>query len=245
MSFDHITHRLQFASSSMGLSEAAQAKHLSAIVSALSGVVSDEVRSPSSSEPAIKRRKLVVSLLIAAMLTPAGLAAASDNALPGDALYSVKQITEKVLVLFDHEIVARHRIEELEANGQDSTFDARLAESAEAALSQLSSDHPLWGRFLATRKNSGTSTPSVPAPSRDAEVEGVTPANERASNPVPVDHGGPAALPADDDDSSDEPPEATPQANPPGDDASHTGEAEPSDEDDDSEGSDAGDDSSS
>lgn len=232
MTFEHITHRLVFASSSMRISEAAQAKHVIAIAEALSVDVADEAEILVPIDSKRKRRKLVASLLAAALLAPAGLAAASDNALPGDALYPVKKVTEKVLVLFDQDIVALHRVEELEAAARDIRTDAQLSERARAALSHLSSDHPLWGRFHASRSNSDSTALPVPD----------------ATQSAPTDERGSAAVPIDDDDSSDQPPAMMPEADEgdtPEDDTSSTADPHRSEDDDASADESSSDDSSS
>lgn len=193
MTFDPITHRLQSASASIALSDAAQAKHLSSIADALS------ISAPTP-QPIRARRKLVAALVSAAMLTPTGLAVAADDALPGEALYSIKQVSEKVLVLVDPEIIARHRIEELEASA--SEVNEELSEGARDALTRFAGDHSLWDRFHAVRSSTGDIEPPP------TEAPGVAPIvevdNDDASSDGRDQH--PARTPGSivDDDTSSE-----------------------------------------
>jgi hypothetical protein len=54
-----------------------------------------------------------------------------------------------VLVLFDSDVIAEHRIEEIEALEASGRVDADLYDDARAALSELGEDHPLWQRLAA------------------------------------------------------------------------------------------------
>jgi len=110
--------------------------HLAEITTALGAA---EPVTPGSSHSG-RWRRWVASLAVAgAALVPAA-AVASDDALPGDALYSVKLRLEPLVRLLDDEVVARHRIEELEAitvvATDEPTVD-RLISDARAALAEL------------------------------------------------------------------------------------------------------------
>ena len=81
------------------------------------------------------------------MIAPAGLAAASEGSVPGDTLYPVKQLSERVLVLFDSEVIARHRLEEIETLEALVGLDPDFYDDARAALTELGEDHALWERL--------------------------------------------------------------------------------------------------
>jgi hypothetical protein len=145
MNDEQLTQRIRAASEAIEMSDRAQAGHLEAISAALS----DTDAVPLSSARSTRRRPVIASIVAVAMLAPAGLAAASEDSVPGDSLYGVKQLSEKVLVLFDSDIVARHRIEEIEALEDAGRIEPRLYEDAREALSELGEDHPLWERLSA------------------------------------------------------------------------------------------------
>jgi hypothetical protein len=62
-----------------------------------------------------RRRLVATAAAMAAVFVPVGTAVAAEMALPGEWLYPVKQFTEDVRSLFDEDLSALHRIEELEA----------------------------------------------------------------------------------------------------------------------------------
>lgn len=150
MNDEQLTQRMRAASDAIEMSDAAQARHLEAISAALTTA---EV-APLSSARANRRRRVVASVVAAAVIAPAGLAAASDGSLPGERLYPVKQLSERVLVLFDGAVVARHRIEEIEA--LEGAGDVDLYEDARHALAELGEDHPLWQRLAAATAQNDT-----------------------------------------------------------------------------------------
>ena len=152
MNDEQLTQRMRAASEAIEMPDAAQARHLEAISAALTaaGSASDGAVVTLSSAGTARRRRLVASVVAAAMIAPAGLAAASEGSVPGDALYPVKQISERVLVLFDTDVIARHRIEEIEALETAGRFDPDLYEDAQEALAELGEDHPLWERLASS-----------------------------------------------------------------------------------------------
>ncbi len=144
MNDQQLTQRIRSASEAIVMSDSTQARQLEAIAATLA---EDEVTSIDSTRT---RRRVVASIIAAAMIAPAGLAAASETSVPGDPLYPVKQLSEKVLVLFDEDVIARHRVEEIESLEDRGTNDPSLVESARLALSALGSDHALWQRLEAS-----------------------------------------------------------------------------------------------
>ena len=151
MNDEHLTQRMRAASEAIQMSESSQARHLEAISAALSSVdaTSDADVVALSVTRASRRRRIVASVVAAAVIAPAGLAAASEGSVPGDALYPVKQISERVLVIFDSDVIAQHRIEEIEVLEAAGRFDAELYDDARTALTELGEDHPLWQRLAA------------------------------------------------------------------------------------------------
>ena len=59
------------------------------------------------------RRWLVTAAAVGTALVPVA-AVASDSAVPGDLLYPIKRSVERVLLVFDRDIDAEHRVDELE-----------------------------------------------------------------------------------------------------------------------------------
>lgn len=154
MNDEQLTQRLRAASEAIEMSDSAQAQHLEAISAALAtgAGAADGTVVPLSTAGAGRRRRIVASLVAAAVIAPAGLAAASEGSIPGDALYPVKQLSERVLVLFDSDVIARHRIEEIEALDTAGQFDPELYDDAREALIELGEDHPLWERLTSSTK---------------------------------------------------------------------------------------------
>lgn len=152
MNDEQLTQRLQAASEAIEMSDAAQARHLNAISAALA---TDSSNGPvvSLSTATSRRRRIVASVVAAAVIAPTGLAAASEGSVPGEALYPVKQLSERVIVLFDSDVIARHRIEEIEA--LEDAAESSLIEDARRALVALGEDHPLWQRLASAIAHDG------------------------------------------------------------------------------------------
>jgi hypothetical protein len=85
-----------------------------------------------------RRRGFALVLVGAILLVPLAAVAAEDS-LPGELLYPVKRILEPVRALFDQEVVADHRVDELEilvarrTPRPDMELPVREAEEAVAA----------------------------------------------------------------------------------------------------------------
>ena len=149
MNDEQLTQRMRAASEAVKMSDSAQARHLEAISAALEPTATPDAEVIPLPSDVTRRRRIVASVVAAAVMAPAGLAAASEGSLPGDALYPVKQISERVLVLFDSDVIAEHRIEEIEALEASGVVDPDLYDDARAALTELGEDHPLWQRLAA------------------------------------------------------------------------------------------------
>ncbi len=139
-----LTSRLESSTRGLALTEDVKSDHLAAIEASLERATVVPLNSRSH------RRRFIAAVTAAALIGPTGLAAASDDALPGDALYGVKQVSEHVTSLFDDEIVPRHRVEEAEkltAVG-DASRDAALDRALDA-VAGLDEDHELRQRLAA------------------------------------------------------------------------------------------------
>lgn len=86
------------------------------------------------------RRRIAAAVAAVFVVAPAGMAIAAEDTVPGDLLYPVKEITERVRSFVDDDIEATHRVEEVErlvflrAPGHAVT---RAVERAESATVQL------------------------------------------------------------------------------------------------------------
>ena len=172
---DELTTRLQNSMSEVSLADDVKAAHLSAISEALAGapvVPLDRVS---------RRRRVIAAVTAAALIGPTGLAAASGDALPGELLYGVKQVSEQVTSLFDPEVIARHRIEEAEALEMLGRRSDDAITKARDAVAGLPEDHELRQRLAALAADHDDD---------DSEHD-----RDRASQPDPADG---------DDDTSDD-----------------------------------------
>lgn len=106
-------------------------RHRSEITAALAAV---PARRPS---PLAAWRRWVASVAVAGTALVPAAALASDNAVPGDALYPIKVRLEPLVRLLDGDVVAEHRVEEVEtldARDGDAALIDRLIDEARAAL---------------------------------------------------------------------------------------------------------------
>ncbi len=120
------------------LSGATKARHQSRIAASL-------VEAQASPIPSFSRRRRAAVAALAAVVSTAGpgLVAYAQQALPGEPLYGLKRGSENVLVIFDADIRARHRIAELEMlAGSDQDLTKNLAE-AEAELEDVEDEELL------------------------------------------------------------------------------------------------------
>lgn len=103
-----------------------------------------------------RRRRTATALAAAALvLAPAAMAVAAEEAIPGDALYPVKQVTERIRTLVDDDIVATHRVEELERLiKENASFDVidDTAGRAAVAVSELDEPGELGARLERARE---------------------------------------------------------------------------------------------
>ncbi|MGI9646960.1 MAG: hypothetical protein ACR2OI_00425, partial [Acidimicrobiia bacterium] len=91
------------------VSDDSRPEHLAAIEAA----VEREAARARPTSPA-RRRLSVIAATAALIALPAGIALAAEGSIPGDSLYPVKKVTETIRSWVDDDVVAEHRIEELE-----------------------------------------------------------------------------------------------------------------------------------
>lgn len=98
------------------------------------------------------RLRVPAFLAAVAVIVPIGTAVAAESALPGDFLYPVKRITEPIISVFDPDVVATRRIDEL-SRIVDSPDDVdrvpRAVADAEDAVIDLPRGHHLRDDLLA------------------------------------------------------------------------------------------------
>ncbi len=96
--------------------------------------------------PRRRRRWRTALILVASVLAIPAAALASNSALPGDALYPIKQATEQVVGLVDRDVVATHRVDELAVlidRQTDQLVIDKAITDASTAVDSLPTDHPL------------------------------------------------------------------------------------------------------
>jgi len=139
------------------VSDETRAEHLLAIDEALTGRTVVPLRRRAFTA----LRWAAAALVILGVLVPSAVVIAADS-LPGDALYPIKRAAEPLLAVFDDEVVARHRIDEVvDLRHQDRPSDQAF-EDATRAVDNLPPDSPLRDRL--TDLNPTTTTTEVPTP---------------------------------------------------------------------------------
>jgi len=149
----HLSERLQ-AAFEVEMSDETRKRHLSVISAALKEQPS---RVPTVHPLAAHWRRRFAALVAAATIfTPAAVAVAAEGALPGDTLYSVKQMTEDLRSVIDPTIAARHRIDEAdrmhEAGFPIDQLETVLTE-ADRAITNVGDPDDLRARFVEVRDN--------------------------------------------------------------------------------------------
>ena len=91
-------------------------------------------RSPG---PGAARRRWTLGIVVAMILAGPTAAIAADDAVPGDLLYPVKRAVEPIVQLFDRDVVAEHRVEELEGlidrEADEAEIEQRIVIARDAA----------------------------------------------------------------------------------------------------------------
>ena len=97
------------------------------------------------------RRRLSTVLVTAALVVlPTGIAVAAESSIPGDVLYPVKKVTERIRAVVDEDVMAEHRIEELEkmvAADASTEVIADQIDRAVVEIDRLEPDHQLGSRL--------------------------------------------------------------------------------------------------
>jgi len=145
-------HRLQrLRAYEVEVDEAVARRHLAAIHSALAEA--DQATAPAIAfSPRRRLRHRAAAALAGLVLAgaPVGAAVAAEGTVPGDLLYPVKQVTERIRSVVDHDIVAEHRVDELETlldRGADEETLARQMTRARLALDEVGDNAELQLRF--------------------------------------------------------------------------------------------------
>ena len=112
------------------VSTATRDRHLNNVASALR-----QQRPPRSFRKLRSFQKLSLMFAAALLLIPLG-AWASESSVPGDLLHPIKRLLEPALALFDNDVRARHRVEELEVlieqQRPPNLIDQQLIDAEEA-----------------------------------------------------------------------------------------------------------------
>ena len=135
----------------------------------------------SGSRFGLRRRAAAVAAAIV-VAAPVGMAVAAENAVPGDALYPVKELTERVRLMIDPRIEAMHRVDEAErlvARRAPRREIRRAIDRAESATAQLDDPDLLVTRLGRIRERALQEE-------RETSVNG--PQTDRSD--VPKDSGG-------------------------------------------------------
>jgi len=133
--------------------------------------------------PRARRRLALVALTAALVIVPAGMALAAESSVPGDLLFPVKRVTETVRSWIDEDVVAVHRIEELEKMIRSDVAADRIADQvdrAAAAIDRLETDHVLDQRLAAV-----ATAPTDVRPSDMADSGNVGEASDRPPSTAP------------------------------------------------------------
>ena len=104
---------------------------------------------------ALRRRIAGAAAAVVVVVAPVGMAVAAEDAVPGEFLYALKQVTERVRGFVDDDLVATHRVEEAEhfvGGGYSLVEITRAVERAEAATSRLVDDAILGPRLESVRE---------------------------------------------------------------------------------------------
>lgn len=121
------------------------------------------------------RRRIAAVVAAIFVVAPAGMALAAEDAVPGEFLYPVKVITERVRSFVDHDIKATHRVEELERLvflRAPLHSVRRAVERAESATVQLPESGELRLRLEVARERLQQQDEENRLPGQDGSGEG-------------------------------------------------------------------------
>ena len=104
---------------------------------------------------ALRSRVAGAVAAVVVVVAPVGMTVAAEDAVPGEFLYPLKQVTERIRALVDDDVAATHRVEEVERlviQGASISEITRAIERAEAATSNLVEDGVLGARLESVRE---------------------------------------------------------------------------------------------
>ena len=104
---------------------------------------------------ALRRRFAGAAAAVLMVVAPVGMAVAAEDSVPGEFLYPLKQVTERVRAFADDDVAATHRVEEAERlviRGAPLVEITRAVERAEIATSELVEDANLGSRLESVRE---------------------------------------------------------------------------------------------
>lgn len=166
---ERTTERMR-AAFEVAMSDRTKREHQSAISEAL-----DEYPSTTPATKLLSWRLRARALIAAAFVVlPVGTAIASTDTVPGDFLYPVKRVVEPVWSVFDSDIAAHHRVDELEKLLDNRAEDHRITDAvsdAQLAVTDLPSGHHLQTDLVILTDRVTDLTPSDTAPSRQRETD--------------------------------------------------------------------------
>lgn len=141
-----LTERLKKANEQLRISPEVRDRHRLAIMAELDGPSIVTPRRPAR-EHRPRRMALVAATLL---IGPIGVLFASSGAVPGDTLYSTKRTLEQVISVFDDELSAGNRLDELgELIDRDAAPVAitKAQDDAFSALREFEPDHRYFHQY--------------------------------------------------------------------------------------------------
>lgn len=124
---------------------------------------------------ALRSRLAGALAAVAVVVAPVGMAVAAEDSVPGDFLYPMKQVTERVRAFVDSDIGATHRVEEVERLMFDQASRAavvRAVERAETATRELVDPTPLDSRLELARERLQRQEAEGAQPPSSSDLEG-------------------------------------------------------------------------
>ena len=128
---------------------------------AIAGELASRTVVPLRQRASTALRWAAAALVILGVLVPSAVVVAADS-LPGDLLYSVKRAAEPLLAVFDDEVVARHRIDEVVSLRDQERPSDRALEDATRAVDDLPLDSPLRNQLTDLSATATTTTNEPP-----------------------------------------------------------------------------------
>lgn len=152
--------------------------------------------SRTASRPAGGRRRWTLGVVVAMILAGPAAAIAGDDALPGDLLYPLKRAAEPVVQLFDRDVVAEHRVEEVAGLVGRNVDEFEIQQRIDIARDALAeTDAPLLERELdriveewaGDRSSPTRAVTDEPVATTAPPTEPIRDWDDRRTEPAPVD----------------------------------------------------------